>query len=101
MTCIKRSKDLVSWVGTPDLFYKLLFCFQFFFSTFQFTEVVLSVCFLPFMFLDFTKVADLTELIGGGDKGTELKKSLYKNEMYQKIMKKELPRFLKLGFMDV
>jgi hypothetical protein len=53
------------------------------------------------MFLDFTKVTDLTELIGGSDKGKELKKSLYKNEMYQEIMKKELPRFLKLGFMDV
>jgi hypothetical protein len=68
---------------------------------FQFTEVVLCVCFLPFMCIDFTKVHDMADFIGETDSVLQMKKSMFKNEKYHEIVKKELPRFLKMGFMEI
>jgi hypothetical protein len=53
------------------------------------------------MYIDFTKVQDIADFIGETDSVMQMKKSMFKNERYHKIVKKELPRFLKMGLLEI
>jgi hypothetical protein len=43
----------------------------------------------------------MADFIGETDSVLQMKKSMFKNEKYHEIVKKELPRFLKMGFMEI
>jgi argonaute-like protein implicated in RNA metabolism and viral defense len=61
----------------------------------------MCVCLLPFMYIDYTKGEGLSDLIGETDSVLQMKKSMFKNERYHEIVKKELPRLLEMGFMEI
>jgi argonaute-like protein implicated in RNA metabolism and viral defense len=53
------------------------------------------------MYIDYTKGEGLSDLIGETDSVLQMKKSMFKNERYHEIVKKELPRLLEMGFMEI
>lgn len=64
-----------------------------------FMEVVIAVCFLPYLFLD-PHSQDVELAYENGVEGTMVRKSLYRNEDYKKAISKLVSRFLYNGFFD-
>lgn len=62
-----------------------------------FLEVVIAVCFMPFMFMNEKHDANIA--FENGIEGLELRKSLYRLPEYKEYMKKLLPKFLYKGLL--
>ncbi|XP_053671379.1 uncharacterized protein LOC128721632 [Anopheles nili] len=63
-----------------------------------FLEVVIAICFVPFLFADYNHVTDV--YIGKNEDARVYRRKLYSNEEYQAIIKPLLPHFLHKGFLD-
>ena len=63
---------------------------------FSLTEVIIAICFLPFLYVDYS-VHTMDELINGD---VQLNNFLYKNEAYQNVIKQLLPEFLFKGYLN-
>lgn len=60
----------------------------------QFIEVILTVCYLPYTYLDFAKAKGVF-----GESSVELRKVLFKNPEYQENVRKILPDLLTKGIL--
>ncbi|KAG5678235.1 hypothetical protein PVAND_007927 [Polypedilum vanderplanki] len=63
-----------------------------------FLEVLIAVCFIPFMFMD-QHSDDADVAFENGIEGVNLRKNLYKNENYREFIGKLLPVFLRKGLL--
>lgn len=64
-----------------------------------FLEVFLSICFLPFMFVDLSKVK-IEKLNDASVDGENVKNAVYNSPQYQDLMKILLNEFLHKGLLD-
>jgi hypothetical protein len=71
------------------------------FNSYHCSEVLLCTCFVPYSFVDLAKCDDLTELFGESEKAKEFTRRLYQNKDYQTLVRREMPRFLNLRFLDL
>jgi hypothetical protein len=63
-----------------------------------FLEVLMAVCFIPFLFMDqHSEDADVA--FENGIEGINLRRKLYKNEDYKSFVSKLLPEFLYKGLL--
>jgi hypothetical protein len=62
---------------------------------------MLCVGCLPFLYVDLSKIDDPNIIFSDNEKALEFKRSMFRNKEYQALVKKEMPRFLARGFMDV
>lgn len=63
-----------------------------------FLEVMIAVCFMPFMFMD-PKIHDEEIALENGIEGLLLRKDLYRLPEYKTFITKLLPKFLHKGFL--
>jgi len=64
-----------------------------------FLEVLISVCFLPFFYLD-EHVHDPQTAYENGVEGSNLRKELYRNSSYREVIGGLLPYFQHKGFLN-
>lgn len=63
-------------------------------------EVILTVCFLPFMFIKFDEV-NIEQLFDQSVDGTDIKKMVFNSPEYKVILKGLLKEFLHKGLLDM
>jgi hypothetical protein len=61
------------------------------------TEVLLMASFVPFFYFDFKQIDDMSELFDS----EELARQPYKTDKYQEMVKKEFPKLVAEGFLDL
>lgn len=64
-----------------------------------FLEVLISICFLPYFYMD-THTQDPAIAFENGVEGVNLRKSLYKNHLYKQMITKLIPDFLYKGLLN-
>ncbi|XP_053660942.1 uncharacterized protein LOC128709932 [Anopheles marshallii] len=62
-----------------------------------FLEVVLAICFIPFLFADYNQSVNV---YGNEEEARAYRRQLYNREEYQAIIKPLLPHFLYRGFLE-
>lgn len=65
----------------------------------SFLEVFLSICFLPFMMVDLSKV-NIEKINDANLDGENVKNAIYNSTQYQNLLKKLLKEFLHKGLLD-
>uniref|UniRef100_A0A1B0CKG0 CHK kinase-like domain-containing protein n=2 Tax=Lutzomyia longipalpis TaxID=7200 RepID=A0A1B0CKG0_LUTLO len=62
-------------------------------------EMIIAVCFMPYVHVDFSKVS-IDDLMANGEASKDVRREIYGHPDYKKAIQELLPKYLEKGFLD-